>query len=480
MPSVSLIDPATPVKADAVIIGLVSTPDGPALASGAAAIDKALDGKLLPALKAVGASGKAGEVTTVPTFGLAPFPVIIAAGVGSDATPETFRRALGAAVRSAAKQAKLHVAVDGPVDALVEGALLGSYSFTAYKSAAAKSVLKSVAFAGTDRPALKRGKIVGDAVNLVRDLVNIPPNDLYPATFADRIAALGTDAGLAVEVLDERALKRGKYGAILAVGGGSARPPRLARLVYKPAKPVARIALVGKGITFDSGGLNLKTQMMEWMKSDMGGGAAVVAATIAAAQLKLPIEVIATVPIAENMPSGTSYRPSDVLTTRSGITIEVGNTDAEGRLILADGLHRAGEDDPDYLIDVATLTGAQLVSLGTRVIGAMGEPDWRDRVVAAGNATGEQSWAMPLPDELAGGLDSSVADIQNVAGDRWGGMLAAGIFLSRFMPDGVPWVHLDIAGPSWNAGGPRDYTPKGGTGAGVRTLLAAIQSLASA
>jgi leucyl aminopeptidase len=199
--------------------------------------------------------------------------------------------------------------------------------------------------------------------------------------------------------------------------------------------------------------------------------------TLAIAALKLPITVIATVPMAENMPSATAYRPSDVLTMRSGKSVEVGNTDAEGRLILADALSRAGEDDPDYLIETSTLTGAQLVALGPKVIGAMGETKWRDQVVAAGNAVGEASWAMPLPTEYESGLDSPVADMNNISSDGFGGMLVGGLFLKHFMPEDVPWVHLDIAGPSWNSAAPHDYTPKGATGSVVRTIIAAVESL---
>ncbi len=266
---------------------------------------------------------------------------------------------------------------------------------------------------------------------------------------------------------------------MLGVGQGSRRRPRLLRISYRPAKPVAHVALVGKGITFDSGGLNLKTAAMSWMKSDMGGAAAVIAATVALARLEVPVSVTATVPMAENMPSGSSYRPSDILTLRDGSTVEVADTDAEGRLILADAITRAAEDEPDRLIELSTLTGAQLVSLGTRVIGAMGEPGWRDEVVAAGTAAGEASWAMPMPDELRRGLDSSVADIKNVPTERFGGMIVAGRFLGEFVPDGLPWVHLDIAGPAFNTGSAHDYTPVGGTGAGVRTVIAAVEGLAA-
>ena len=249
--------------------------------------------------------------------------------------------------------------------------------------------------------------------------------------------------------------------------------------MYRPARSRHRIALVGKGITFDSGGLNLKTgSSMSTMKSDMGGAAACVAAIAAIARLRIPAEVIATVPMAENMPSGSAYRPSDVVTLRGGRKIEIANTDAEGRVILADGIVRAGEDDPNALIEVSTLTGGQLVALGTRVIGAMGEPGLRDLVVSAGNSAGEALWAMPLPDELRAGLDSPVADLSTLTGDAFASMLVGGVFLGEFVPSDLPWVHLDIAGPSFNSRDPYGYTPKGGTGAAVRTIIASVNALA--
>lgn len=484
MLTMSISDPAAPIAADAVVVGLVPGERGPRLAPGAKPVEAALGKKLLAALEMLGAKGSADEVLQVPTLGLADFPLVVATGLGEDPrSPESLRRAVGAAVRALAAHARVHIAIDGPVGALTEGAQLGSYTFTAYKSSATKPALRKITITAKDdaaaRAELKRARVVVEAVTRTRDLVNTPPNDLYPETFAAKAVEFATAARLDVEVLDERALKRNRFGAILAVGAGSGRRPRLVRISYRPNRPKARIALVGKGITFDSGGLNLKTANMEWMKSDMGGAAAVVASICAIATLKLPVEVIATVPMAENMPSGSAYRPSDVITMRNGRTVEVANTDAEGRLVLADAIARASEDEPDYLIEASTLTGAQLVSLGTRVIGAMGEPRWRDRVTAAGNAVGESVWSMPLPEDLGAGLESPVADLQNLPGDRWAGMLMGGKFLADFMPDELPWVHLDIAGPAWNMGGPRDYTPKGGTGAAVRTIIAAVAQLAA-
>ncbi len=480
VPSVSVVSATSAVKADAVVVGVRRTADGPQLVSGAEAMDEALGGRLLDALRSLGASGRPDEVLKVPTLGLADVPLVVATGVGDDATDaEAVRRAAGAALRTLTDKRRVHLALDAAAGALAEGALLGAYAYTAFKSKPRARQLRSISVAAptSARREVKRATTVAEAVSAARDLVNAPPNDLYPETFAQRARELAEAQGLTVEVLDEKALRKQKFGGILGVGQGSVRPPRLVRISYRPAKASAHLALVGKGITFDSGGINLKTANLTWMKSDMGGAAAAVAAVTAAAALKLPVAITATVPMAENMPSGTSYRPSDVLTMYDGTTVEIGNTDAEGRLILADAITRAGEDEPDYLIEASTLTGAQLVALGPRVIGAMGEPGWRDRVVAAADRAGEAAWPMPLPDDLRARIDSPVADMVNVAGDRWAGMLIAGRFLGEFVPDGLPWVHLDIAGPAFNQGGARDYTPKGGTGAAVRTMIAAAESL---
>jgi leucyl aminopeptidase len=481
-PTVSLVPPSAALRADAVVVGVLGGTDGPRLAPGAEPVDAALDGRLLKALRVLGARGRADEVSRVPTLGLSDVPLVVAAGLGDGpADAETARRAIGAAVRALAGHRRVHLAIDAPVAALAEGALLGAYTFTEYKSRPAKPALRTVTISApaSARAELRRAVTIAEAVNLTRDLVNTPPNDLYPQSFADRVAQLGGERGLAVEVLDVRALRRGRYGGILGVGKGSTHPPRLVRISYRPSRARSHVALVGKGITFDSGGLNLKTANLTWMKSDMGGAAAVVAGTLALAALKVPVAVTATVPMAENMPSGTSYHPSDILTMHNGKTVEVANTDAEGRLVLADAISRAVQDGPDRLIEISTLTGAQLVALGPRVIGAMGEPGWRDEVVAAANAAGETTWAMPLPDDMRADLDSPVADLVNVANDRFGEMLVGGRFLAEFVPDGLPWVHLDIAGPSFNPGAARDYTPRGGTGAGVRAIIAAVERLAA-
>jgi leucyl aminopeptidase len=277
-----------------------------------------------------------------------------------------------------------------------------------------------------------------------------------------------------VEILDEVALKDAGYGGLVGVGMGSTRPPRLVRLSYTHPEATQTVAFVGKGITFDSGGLSLKPpKSMETMKCDMSGAAAVLAATAAAAELALPVNVVGYLCAAENMPGGGAQRPSDVITIYGGKTVEVLNTDAEGRLVLADGIVRSGQDNPVLIVDVATLTGAATVALGGRTAGVMGSSDDVAAAVAAVmRQAGEPAWAMPFPEELRKGLDSTVADLANVASERGGGMLTAGLFLKEFVPDGVAWAHLDIAGPAFNEGAPFGYTPKGGTGAAVRALIA--------
>ncbi|TDV40440.1 leucyl aminopeptidase [Actinophytocola oryzae] len=479
---------------DAVIIATVqsdSDPGGVALAPGSERVDTAFDGALAGILRTVGATGKQDEVVKIPSMGKIPAGLVVAVGLGRTTgdgpTAEQVRRASGVAARSLAGTRRA-VTTLSTVDlhAAVEGTLLGAYRFTEYRSEKGDAPIERVdVVAPADgspkdhRATLKAATAIAEAVCTARDFVNTPPNDLYPASFADRAAALASDAGLDVEILDEKALRKGGYGGVLGVGMGSARPPRIVRLSYKGPKPKAKVALVGKGITFDTGGISIKpAATMDEMTSDMSGAAAVVAVMVLAAKLKYPLSLTATVPMAENMPSGSAYRPGDVLTMYGGKTVEVLNTDAEGRLILADAMVRACEDGPDYLIDIATLTGAQLVALGRRTSGIMGTDEFRDRTAEIARATGEGGWPMPLPDELRGDLDSKLADIANVTGHRWGGMLAAGIFLREFVAKDVAWVHIDIAGPAFNVGGPWGYTAKGGTGIPVRTVAALLADIA--
>ncbi len=477
-------DPAT-ASVDAVVVGLRPGDGGPVLAPGAEAVDAAFDGGLAALLAVAGATGKADEVVKLPTRDAITAPLLVAVGLGKDGdadAAEQVRRASGAAARALAGTGHA-LSTLGALDvrAAAEGTLLGAYAFTAYRTNGdGTAPVGQVDLLGDDADALRVGSAVAEAVATARDLVNTPPNDLFPESFAERTRALATDAGLTVEVLDDTALAEGGFGGVLGVGQGSSRKPRLVRLSWSGGpSPRARVALVGKGITFDTGGISIKPAAgMEQMTSDMGGAAAVVATTVLAARLELPVAVTATVPMAENMPSDTAYRPGDVLRMYGGKTVEVLNTDAEGRLILADAIVRAAEDGPDYLIETSTLTGAQQVALGLRTMGVMGSDELRDRVAAHARTVGEDGWAMPLPPHLRGELDSRVADIANVAGHRWGGMLLAGVFLREFVPDGLPWAHLDIAGPSFHGGGPYGYTAKGGTGVPVRTLFAVLSDIA--
>ncbi|MCW0216084.1 MAG: leucyl aminopeptidase [Pseudonocardia sp.] len=481
-------------EADAVIVGLLPGEEGghPVLAAGAEEIDAAFDGGLAALLDLAGASGKAEEVVRLPSRGAVAAQLVVGVGLGApdgdgeDPGADQVRRASGAVARALAGSGRV-VSTLGAVDlaAAAEGTLLGAYRFTAFKGdpEAGKKPVGRVEFsgvAGDGLGVLRHAVAVADAVRTARDLINTPPNALYPETFAARAKELGEAAGLDVEVLDDAALAEGGFGGVLGVGQGSARKPRLVRLSWSGgANPVRKVALVGKGITFDTGGISIKPAAgMDAMTSDMSGAAAVIATTVLAAALELPVAVTATVPMAENMPSDSAYRPGDVLTMYGGKTVEVLNTDAEGRLILADAIVRAAEDEPDYLVETSTLTGAQMVALGTRTAGIMGAPELRDRIAAHGRAVGEDAWAMPLPEHLRAELDSRVADLANVTGNRFGGMLAAGLFLREFVAEGLPWAHIDIAGPSFNTGGPWGYTPKGGTGTPIRTLLALLEDIA--
>ena len=320
---------------------------------------------------------------------------------------------------------------------------------------------------------------MAEAVIRARDWVNTPANLLYPESFAGQAADLVKGTPITVEVLDEKALTRGRYGGLLAVGGGSHRPPRLVRLSYRPRGAKTHLALIGKGITFDTGGLNLKPgDGMYTMKSDMAGAAAVLAATNAIARLGLKISVTAYAALAENMPSGSAYRPSDVITQYGGKTVENGNSDAEGRIVMADALARAAEDEPDLIIDVATLTGACIVALGERTAGLMGNDDeLADQILDAAETAGEPFWQLPIPAEIRPKLDSKVADLRSTSKDRCGGASVAAAFLREFIPEGTPWAHCDIAGPAFHDGAPYGYIAPGGTGFGVRTLIALARKL---
>jgi leucyl aminopeptidase len=442
----------------------------------------------------LGAKPSADNERTLPAAGDGPRIVVV--GLGSDQpNAEDLRRAAGAGVRHAASLAdsnNLTVAVSlGSSDsdqltAVAEGGLLGSYQYQPI-SAAQDSRRKIDAITVVHQSAVKDAAItsaaetVARAVVTVREWVNIPANLLYPDSFAEQARALVRDSKVAGDVLDETVLSRSGYGGLMAVGGGSSRPPRLVRLSYSPRGANFHLALVGKGITFDTGGLNLKpSEGMYTMKCDMAGAAVVLAAVPAIAQLGLKIKVTAYGALAENMPSGSAYRPSDVLTIYGGKTVENGNSDAEGRLVMADALARANEDQPDMVVDVATLTGACVVALGERTAGLMASDDQTaDLVLDAAEAAGEDVWQLPIPSEIRSKLDSKVADLRSTAGDRWAGALVAAAFLREFVAEGTPWAHLDIAGPAFFDGKPYGYVVPGGTGIGVRTLIALARRLAA-
>ncbi|WP_344483186.1 leucyl aminopeptidase [Nonomuraea monospora] len=479
-------DPVS-VDTDALIVGFRPGQDGPVPTVGAESLESAFGGKLAASLGAVAFSGKAGELAKLPTFGAVAAPLLVAVGLGDEPGLEGLRRAAGAAVRSLAGTSRAALALPAQsaeeAEAVALGALLGAYTFARYRTNGEQKapVSELTVISGQPEAVAERAGVLADSVALVRDLVNTPPSDLWPAKFADLAEEAGGKAGISVEVLDDQQLRDGGYGGLIGVGQGSANPPRLVRLAYRHPEAGKTLAFVGKGITFDSGGLSLKpSASMDWMKSDMGGAAAVLGAVIGIARLGLPVNAVGYLCLAENLPSGTAQRPSDVIHSYSGKTVEVLDTDAEGRLVLMDGIARAAEDSPDLIVDVATLTGAQIVSLGWRTAGVMSNDDAiRELVVEAAGAAGEGAWGMPLPEELRKGLDSPIADLANLHPERWGGMLTAGIFLREFVPDGVRWAHIDMAGPAFNKGEPYGYTPKGGTGAITRTLIGLAERHAS-
>jgi leucyl aminopeptidase len=488
--------PKRPNRTDdaVLIVAVVSGSDDDSAATVVANrfLDAASVGEIEAALKALGAKGGAEQVTRVLVPSL-PVGSVVAVGLGKDRETwpsDVIRRAAGVAARTLNGVGNVVTTLsDIDLSAAVEGLILGAYRFTDFRSG--KTAPKDPGLAtitaltadtkATTKEAAARAADIATAVATARDFVNTPPSHLYPDEFAKRAEALGKAAGLDVEVLDDKALAKAGYGGVVGVGKGSSRPPRLVRLSHRGAKnkKSKKVALVGKGITFDTGGISIKPAAnMHHMTSDMGGAAAVIATVVLAANQKLPIDVIATVPMAENMPSATAQRPGDVLTQYGGITVEVLNTDAEGRLILADAIVRACEDDPDYLIETSTLTGAQTVALGARTPGVMGSENFRDRVARLSQAEGENGWPMPLPEELADDLKSSVADLANVSGSRYAGMLVAGTYLREFVADGVEWAHIDIAAPAYNTGGPWGYTGKGGTGVPTRTMFAVLEDIA--
>ena len=502
MPTIRATDSS--VIEDVLVIGFSKTPKSSQgkpqfkLHSGDLKVDEA---PLLEALNDLGATGGADEVIKLP--GRAS-KLIVLSGLGeskaSDRFPhEALRRAAGAAARNLAGHSSATFALPHSsleeFSAIAEGAMLGAYAFDEFRGtskADRKSPLGKISIFSKSAKkseytkALRRCEVIAKYTFIVRDLINTPPSHLTPDSFTQRFKKLAAGSGVKVEILNDSQLRKLGYGGIIGVGQGSANPPRLLHLSYTPKKKsVKRYAFVGKGITFDTGGLALKpAQGMEAMKSDMSGAAAVSAAALAIAELGLPIAIDAWAPLAENMVSDTATRPSDIITIYGGKTVEVLNPDAEGRLVLADAMMKAAEVGKkvgglDGLVDVATLTGAQVVALGTRTSAVMtNNQEFSDTFLKIAESTGEQFWPMPLPEELRASLDSPVADIANI-GDRMGGMLVAGLFLKEFVAPELPWLHLDIAGPAYNDAKPHGYTPVGGTGVALRTLVALAESMAS-
>ena len=454
-----------------------------------ASLAEAFDGQLASTLEARGFAGKVGEVAAFATFGRLGARTLVLTGTGEQSAEsgrwgEALRRAYGAAIKRARDEGARTVAAAVPagagaeeIGAIVEGLTLALYTFTRYKTGAAATPAKAIESielwteGGDAASAIAHGEAVASGVALARDLVNTISDDKTPPQIAAWAQQVAEEAGLTCRVLDRAVLEAGGYNAILTVGKGSAAEPRLIELIYEPAGGATKtVALVGKTITFDSGGLDLKTaDGMYSMKTDMGGGASVLGAMRAVAALKPGVKVLGLLTAAENMPSGTAMRPSDVVKALNGKTFEIGNTDAEGRMVLADAVTHAARAGADEIIDLATLTGAKMIALGNVAVGAFGNDQaLMDRFLASAAAAGERVWQLPTWDEYKDGLKSDIADLKSTGG-RGGGAITAALFIGEFV-EGKPWIHLDIAGSAaTDAAGP--YTPKGATGVMVRSLL---------
>ncbi|MDI9627936.1 MAG: leucyl aminopeptidase [Acidobacteriota bacterium] len=479
-------------RASDVIVGLAESKGRPTLVGATAELEK-LAGRGIQLLATLVEQGAQSRVDTIACLNL-PGVRVLAVGLGDslDLSPEDLRRAAGIGVRHTASIASpsprrivvsLEASSDAQLQAVVEGALLGSYDFVPLRRHRPTRAIESIGVLSSPRAsqqALDAGRSVAHAVCVARDWTNLPANLLGPSDLVEQARSYLKDLRVGVDVLDEHALAKAGFGGILAVGGGSARPPRLLRLDWHPRGARKHLVLVGKGITYDSGGYNLKpAESLLTMKHDMAGAAAVIAATHAIAELGLGVHVTTYAPIAESMISGNAYRPGDVLTIYDGTTVENIDSDCEGRIVLADALARAKDDLPDLLVDVATLTGACMIALGTRVGGLMTNEDaTADQVLDAAEIAGEEFWQLPITSQIRSQLSSEVADLRSKK-DKFGGALFAAAFLQHFVADGTSWAHLDIAGPAWNREAAHGYVPTHATGAGVRTLIALAQSMAS-
>lgn len=469
----------TAARANVLVVGVTKNNGDLQIISGA--LPTQVRRSVVQALDSVGCTGEVGVTWRIP----APEPLkarsVVAVGMLADADAFAVREAAGAGVRAAANAKSAIVALPSPnqrmLAAVCEGSLLGAHQPLRICESAGAGSIATITVATTAarsaRTAVKRDAVAdAGATALASDLVNEPPVTLTPVAFAARAKQECKGLPVKVTAWDPERLRKESMGGIVAVGQGSANPPRLVHLEYAPKGAKRHLAFVGKGITFDSGGLSLKpAKAMETMKCDMAGAAAVLAATRTIAELELPVRVSAYLACAENMPGGGAQRPGDVITMRNGKTVEVLNTDAEGRLVLADALALAAEAEPDLIVDVATLTGAQMIALGTQVAAVMtNTADLAEQIKQAGEQVGERFWPMPLPDALRASLKSPIADLKNI-GEQYGGMLVAGLFLSAFVPVEQAWAHLDIAGPAFNESSPHGFTPKGGTGFAARTLI---------
>ncbi|MFB9309948.1 leucyl aminopeptidase [Agromyces hippuratus] len=487
VPTLSVTDsPASTSDADVVLLAVRKGADGPEL------LAEAGFDWVAPVLEALDVSGAAEELIRIP--GVPGGPRVVAlVGVGERADAASLRLAAGSALRQL--KGELAVAIAVPTDdadaaaALLEGAGLGAYGYDGFRSEPTPRPTSIVLHSEFDGSAIgvDRVRAVVAAVATTKDLVNMPPADLFPERLAQIAVETAAAVGIGSKVWNEQTLAADGFGGILAVGQGSSRGPRLVRLDYTPAGASVHLALVGKGITYDSGGISLKPMTaLVGMKTDMAGAATVLSAMVALAELEVPIRVTGWLCIAENLPSSTAVRPNDVLRIRGGKTVEVINTDAEGRLVLADGLVAASEEQPDAIVDVATLTGAQMVALGHRIAGLMGDEELVGQVRAAADAVDESTWPMPLPRDLMQYLKSDVADLANTKlGMTVPGMLLAGVFLQEFVgrregdDTRIPWAHLDIAGPSHNTAAGYGFTGSGATGIAVRTLVRLGEQLAA-
>ncbi len=426
-------------------------------------------------------TGKVGQAAAVP--GDDRFGRILFLGLGAEADADTLRKVAGIGGRAATRYARVvttlsQVEIDGAGDAVVYGFLLGQYTFDKYLSKPKPTrTTDLVLVGGVGADDIERGRVVAAGVALARDLVNEPAAGKKPEVLAAIAADMAAAAGIDIKVYDEVEIEAEGFGGLRAVSLGATNPPRMVVLDYQPEGATKSLALVGKGIVFDSGGLSIKPASgMETMKTDMSGAAAVFGAIKAIAELGIAVNVTAIAPLTENMTGGAAQRPGDIFTARNGKTVEVLNTDAEGRLVLADGLSLAVEAAPDLIVDVATLTGACMVALGKKVAGVFSyDDDAAAQVEAAAARGGEKVWRMPFEKEYRSKLDSPIADLKNI-GDRYAGAITAALFLAEFT-DERPWAHLDIAGPA-RAENDDGYITKGGTGFAVSTLVALAEDMA--